>query len=167
MTRINREVSHFLHYQAAYVLTLCSRKFEAGSRKPGKKKMREEGIEPTTAGSGIQCSTTELFPHRNYSTVTHPDLQHIVTVFCNSLVVMRALRLQYIRTGPDTFGCTRHGAPCRSTVPDSAFDQAIHQLGALRLLSVILLKLYNSARWCNMCVRAGTISGWKGAYGSA
>ena len=25
--------------------------------------MREEGIEPTTAGSGIQRSTTELFPH--------------------------------------------------------------------------------------------------------
>ena len=26
-------------------------------------KMREEGIEPPTAGSGIQRSTTELFPH--------------------------------------------------------------------------------------------------------
>ena len=25
--------------------------------------MREEGIEPTTAGTGIQRSTTELFPH--------------------------------------------------------------------------------------------------------
>ncbi len=28
-----------------------------------KKKLREEGIEPPTAGSGIQRSTTELFPH--------------------------------------------------------------------------------------------------------
>lgn len=31
---------------------------------PRCKKMREEGIEPPTAGSGIQRSTTELFPHR-------------------------------------------------------------------------------------------------------
>jgi hypothetical protein len=34
--------------------------------------MREEGIEPTTAGSGIQRSTTELFPHRDFQPAPPP-----------------------------------------------------------------------------------------------
>ena len=38
-----------------------------------KQKMREEGIEPTTAGTGIQRSTTELFPHTDRHTPSQPN----------------------------------------------------------------------------------------------
>lgn len=43
------------------------------------KMMREEGIEPTTAGSGIQRSTTELFPHHMLHMLhytQHPTVSH-------------------------------------------------------------------------------------------
>jgi hypothetical protein len=44
-----------------------------------RQKLREEGIEPPTAGTGIQRSTTELFPHaNNYSHTTH-NTQHTHT----------------------------------------------------------------------------------------
>ena len=115
----------------------------AGSRKPGKKKMREEGIEPTTAGSGIQCSTTELFPHHDfrpspiqtYSIWSPHSMMH-------SRRCKQALRLHHIRTGPGACVGTRHGAPWRSPVSDSACDLAIHHLDVLMLPSVVLLEMY-------------------------
>jgi hypothetical protein len=44
-----------------------------------RQKLREEGIEPPTAGTGIQRSTTELFPHANNYYHTNTNTQHTHT----------------------------------------------------------------------------------------
>ena len=83
MTRINREVSHFLFHACNWATNLVMRSHREETRygydsdnalsctalvwRSDKRTvktldLREEGIEPPTAGSGIQRSTTELFP---------------------------------------------------------------------------------------------------------
>ena len=72
MTRINREVSHFLLSDAPQPVSCpeCPRAMPRVRVMLVLKKVREEGIEPTTAGTGIQRSTTELFPHGASSTLS-------------------------------------------------------------------------------------------------